>query len=62
MEQVLIKETKYGGQYVAIKDFDSPIILASGDDPQKVYDEAVNKGYLEPVILYIPAKDMVQIY
>ncbi|GAJ01701.1 unnamed protein product, partial [marine sediment metagenome] len=31
-------------------------------DPQKVYEEAVKKGYFEPVIAFIPSKDIVQIY
>jgi len=62
MEQVLLKEVKYSGQYVAIKDINDPVVIASGDDPQKIYEEAARKGYSEPVILYIPAKDMVQIY
>ena len=62
MEQVLIKEKKYCGQYVIIKDFDEPTVIAYGDDPQKIYEEAIRKGYPEPVILFVPAKDMVQIY
>lgn len=62
MEQVLLKEKKYAGQYVVIKNYDDPVVISHGDDPQKSYDEAVNKGFLEPVILFVPSKEMVQIY
>ncbi|MBU1006250.1 MAG: hypothetical protein KKH08_01490 [Candidatus Omnitrophica bacterium] len=62
MEQILIKENKYNGTYVAIKDFDDNTVIANGKDPKEVYDKAVGKGHSDPVILFIPAKDMVQIY
>ena len=62
MEQVLIKEKKYSGYYVTIEDFDKRDVISYGDDPQLVYEEAVKKGYLEPVIVFVPTKDMVQIY
>lgn len=62
MEQVLIKDKKYSGQYVAIKDYNEPTVISHGDDPQKIYEEAIQRGYPEPVILFVPSKDMVQIY
>jgi hypothetical protein len=62
MEQVLIKENKYNGRYVVIKDFGDSTVIADGKDPKEVYDKAVKQGYSNPVIFFIPAKDMVQIY
>ena len=62
MEQVLIKDRKYSGQYVVIKDLNDSTIITHGDDPKTVYEEAVKKGFLEPIILFVPNKDMVQIY
>ena len=62
MEQILIKDEKYYGQYVIIEDFDKPNVIASGTDMKKVYEEATKKGYKNPVIVYIPKKDMVHIY
>ncbi|MFH1825678.1 MAG: DUF5678 domain-containing protein [bacterium] len=62
MDQVLIKDKRYSGQYVVIKDFNDPTIIASGDDPEMIYEEAVGKGHREPVIVFVPDKDMVQIY
>jgi len=62
MAQTLIKEKKYNGRYVAIEDFDNNVVIGSGDNPNEAYEAAVKKGYSNPVILYVPVKDMVQIY
>ncbi len=62
MEQTLIRERKYNGRYVAIKDFNDNVVIADGENPNDVYELAVKKGYPDPVILYIPLKDMVHIY
>jgi hypothetical protein len=62
MEHVLVKNSKYCGRYVAIKDFDDPTIVSDGQDPQEVYERAIKKGYNAPVIIFVPLEDMVQIY
>ena len=62
MEQVLIKEGKYCGKYIAIKDLKQPVVIASGKDPKEVYEEAIKNNCSDPVIVFVPLKDMVQIY
>ncbi len=62
MKQTLIKERKYNGRYVTIKDFNDSVVIADGENPNEVYESAVNKVYPDPVVLYIPLKDMVHIY
>lgn len=62
MEQVLIKDKKYNGRYVTIKDFSDPTVISDGKDPQEAYEKALKKGFVNPVILFVPVKDMVQIY
>jgi hypothetical protein len=62
MEQILIKENKYNGRYIAIKDFGDSTVIADSKDPKEAYDKAIKQGYSNPVIVFIPAKDMVQIY
>lgn len=62
MEHVLIKERKFSGYYVTVEDYNKTTIISYGEDPQKVYEEAIKKGYTEPLIVFIPSKDMVQIY
>lgn len=62
MLHVLINGSKHSGKYVAIEDFGSKKVIADGESPDKVYSEAVDKGYDNPVVFFVPLKDMVQIY
>jgi len=62
MEQVLIKDRKYSGRYVAIRDFKDSTVIGDGKDPIEAYEKAIKKGFGDPVILFVPLKDMVQIY
>lgn len=62
MEQVLIKEKKFEGRYVALEDIDHPLPVADGKSPDEVYESAVKKGFTDPLILYVPLQGMVQIY
>lgn len=62
MAQVLINDSKSTGKYVAITELNHPVVISTGADPEKVYAEAVRKGYTDPTILYVPEKDLVQIY
>ena len=62
MENVLIKEEKYSGSYVAIKNFTDPIVIGSGKEPIDALNMAKSKGYENPYIVFVPQKGMVQIY
>ncbi|MEW6557606.1 MAG: DUF5678 domain-containing protein [Elusimicrobiota bacterium] len=62
MKHVLIKGKKYNGQYVAVKDFKKPVVVANGTNPEEVYKIAIKKGVQDPVLLFVPSKNMVQIY
>ena len=62
MEHVLIKEQKFEGKYVALQDIDHPLPIADGESPDEVYNSAVKKGFIDPLILYVPLHSMVQIY
>ena len=62
MEQVLIKEEKFEGRYVALQDIDHPSPVADGKSPEEVYKSAVKQGFTDPLILYVPHHGMVQIY
>lgn len=62
MAQTLISETKYSGRYVAVKGFNDNTVVGDGKDPQEAYDKALKRGVVDPVILFVPLKDMVQIY
>lgn len=62
MERVLVKTDEYNGRYVAMKGFDDHTIVGVGDDPETALKDAISKGYKEPVLLYIPEKELVHIY
>ena len=62
MEQTLLKEKKYNGRYVALKDYETRAVIADGKEPQEVYELAVKKGCADPVIVYVPIKGIMQIY
>lgn len=62
MRQVLIKEKKYRGTYVTIKDLKHTKVISSGADPKKVIDEAVKNGFNDPLLIFVPKDDMVQIF
>ncbi|MCK5287761.1 MAG: hypothetical protein KAJ79_01760 [Candidatus Omnitrophica bacterium] len=62
MIQTLVKNKKYIGKYVAMEDFTKPKVVGAGNTPTEAYEKAVSKGYDMPVIAFVPAKNMVQIY
>ena len=62
MEQTLLKEKKYSGRFVALRDYDTHVVIADGKVPQEAYEAAVKKGCADPVIVYVPVKGMAHIY
>ncbi len=62
MKNVLFKDARYSGQYVAVNDIDNPIVISSGKDPIIVHAEAKRKGYVDFLLLFVPEEDMAQIY
>jgi len=62
MEKVLVKTDEYNSRYVAMKSFDDHSIVGVGDDPEVAIKDAKSKGYKNPVLLYIPEKELVHIY
>jgi hypothetical protein len=60
---VLVEDDdRYGGQYVATKSFADKTVVSHGLNPADVHAEAKEKGYKDPVVVYIPPKGIVQIY
>lgn len=62
MIQTLIRNSAFNGKYVAIRGFGDRKVIDSGATPKEAYDKAVKKGYKNPLIMFVPIKDMVQIY
>lgn len=62
MEQTLLQTDKYNGRYVAMVSFEDHAIVGVGDDPDTALQDARAHGYDNPVLLYIPEKEIVHIY
>lgn len=62
MAKVLLKNAKFEGRYVAIRDFDDSVVIADGKNPDEAYGKAFKKGVRNPVVFYVPIKGMVHIY
>ena len=62
MEKVLVNTDKFNGRYVAMRSFEDNTIVGVGDDPDSALKEAEAKGSRNPVLLYIPEQDIVNIY
>jgi hypothetical protein len=61
MEKVLVNSDQYNGCYVAMKSFDDCTVVGVGEDPETAVKEALSKGFDNPVLLYIPEKEIVHI-
>lgn len=62
MKQALIKEKKYQGKYVAVKNMKDTKVIASGRTLKITFEKAVKKGLVKPLLIYVPEKDSVHIY
>jgi hypothetical protein len=58
MRRGVPQNKKYEGKFVATPSFNSSKVVASGKDPDAVYDRAVDKGYKSPVIVFVPDRKM----
>ncbi|MCX5698903.1 MAG: DUF5678 domain-containing protein [Candidatus Omnitrophica bacterium] len=62
MIQTLLKENSYNGKFVAFKDFNDHTVIGDGNTPQQALEKAAKRGFVNPVVTFIPIKGMVQIY
>jgi len=62
MEKILVTTDEFNGSYVAMKSAEDNTIVGVGKDPEKALKDAEAKGFKNPVLLYIPEKDLVHIY
>jgi len=62
MEKLLINTDEYNGRYIAMISFEDSTIVGVGDTPEEALFDAKKKGYTDPVLIYVPEKDIVHIY
>jgi hypothetical protein len=60
--QVLIAEKGYEGKYVALRSVSDRTVVASGNDPETVMQEARKQGMTNPVIFFVPSHDITLVY
>jgi hypothetical protein len=61
-EQVLITEEGHEGKYVALRSLVDRSVVASGDEPEAVMEQARQKGCREPLIFYVPEHNISLVY
>ena len=60
---VLIKDgEQYAGKYVAFKSFSDRNVVCTGRNMASAFNNARKLGVKEPVVVFIPKKDMIHIY
>ena len=58
----LVTNKKYLGKYVAMQSFNKKKVIASGKDPDGVIERAKRKGFVSPVVFFVPNRDTLNIY
>ena len=61
-QNTLLKSNRYVGKYVAIKSFSDKTVVGTGKSPKTAIEKAVKKGVQNPIIFFVPKKDMLHIY
>jgi hypothetical protein len=60
--QILISEEGYEGKYVALRSVADRTVVASGDDPETVMQQARARGAAHPVLFFVPSHDITLVY
>lgn len=59
---MLVKDDKYEGKYVAFVSVTDHKIVAEGESPEDVFNEAKKSGCPQPMIVFVPDKGMTCCY
>ncbi len=61
MTNVLVANSeKYSGQYVTTENWDSSEVICSSKSAYDAYTCAVEKGFNDPVVIYVPTEEDFQ--
>lgn len=61
-KHVLVKDSKYEGKYVAFRSLNDHKIVAVGNKPEDVKRKAEEAGASQPMIFFVPNKNMTCCY
>jgi hypothetical protein len=42
--------------------FENKVVVCSGSDPAMVFNRAIDKGARDPIIFFVPEREMTHIY
>lgn len=60
---VLLKDgARYKGEYVALNNANERKVLCHGENIEEVMNKAIEKGVKEPVMVFVPKKNVTYIY
>jgi hypothetical protein len=62
MGRTIPTSIKFQGKYVATASFNQCKVIASGKDPMKVRQKAIENGAKSPVVVYVPKSTMIYIF
>ena len=62
MEKTLFTDERYSGKYVALKSQEDSTVVGMGKDPEEALREAEKNGFKKSYIIYIPEKEVAQVY
>lgn len=54
--RAIIEDENYQDCFVAMQSFSSSDVIASDKDAKKARDKAIEKGFADPVVFFIPPK------
>lgn len=61
-DHVLVTEEGYEGRYVALRSLVDRTIVACGENPKIVMEQARKKGCEDPVMFYVPEHNITLVY
>jgi len=60
--QILVKNKRYEGKYVAFRSFNDRRVVASGKNPSDVLNKSKKKGAKTPVLVFVNKDNTAYIY
>jgi hypothetical protein len=61
-DNILVRDDKYEGKYVAFQSVVDHTVVAEGSDASKVMQDAKENGVENPMLVFIPDKNMTCCY
>ncbi len=61
-KNILVRDDKHEGKYVAFHSIVERTIVAEGDNPEAVMHDAKKAGCEHPMIMYVPDKNITCCY